>query len=474
MSYPFSFSLIASLEENTAPEILIEILGEGDLEELSRLHIDATIIDHVRENLKAPEDDREAFLSFSTKYSHAKKLSFIFAHGTDCEQGRCDILRSMKTDFTYVSFQEKLTEILDNLILATYRFEKYLSKKKMIHISLYRSHPTHMHELDERLRLLARVYGARDLVNTPSSHSNPSHIVEEIEKYPWKHTRVRVMKKKELQDIGMNLLLAVGAGSPNEPYVVIFERIEKKDAPVYWLAGKGVTFDSGGIQIKPWEAMREMKMDMSWAAAVIATMQYLDERENIGVNLISAIGLVENMTGGNAYKPLDIYTAYNGKTVEIHHTDAEWRLVLGDMMAYLEDVYDVEHIMTIATLTGACMYALGYNYAWIMGDDEETIATLQSISEMSEEKVWRLPFNERIGKTLKADFADLRNLDLNEKAGASVGAAFLAHFRNTAKLTHIDIAWPAYRDSPFRYYPKGATWWGVILLSEFFSNIWKK
>ena len=471
MSYPFSFSLLTSLSDNTAPEILIEVVDSDDLVELSHLGIQQSIIDEVEANLAIPEEDRESLLTFHIPYWNAKKISFLFVQGTDCEEGRCDILRGIKTDFTYVSFQEKLTEVLDNLILTTYRFQKFLSKKKTIHISLYRTHPTDAVELDARLALLTRVYGARDLVNTPSSESNPAHIAEEVEKYPWKRTRVRVMKKSELQKLGMNLLLAVGAWSPNDPHVVIFERIEKKDRPTYGLIGKGVTFDSGGIQIKSWDGMRDMKMDMSGAAAVIATMQYLDEIEDIGVNLISAIGLVENMTGGNAYKPLDIYTAYNGKTVEIHHTDAEWRLVLGDVMAYLEDIYTLDHIMTIATLTGACMHALGYNYAGIMGDDEPTIQKLEWISAQGPEKVWRLPFNERIGKTLKADFADLRNLDLNEKAWASVGAAFLAHFRNNVKLTHIDIAWPAYREAPFHVYPKGATWWGVILLTEFFTRI---
>lgn len=143
-----------------------------------------------------------------------------------------------------------------------------------------------------------------------------------------------------------------------------------------------MTFDSGGLQVKPDKAMHDMKLDMAGAATVIGVMQYLDTIPDLPVNIIGAIGLVENMSGGNAYKPLDIYRAFNGKTVEIHHTDAEGRLLLADVMSYVESEYKVDNLMTIATLTGACMHALGYNYAGIMGDDEDSILELTSLSQV--------------------------------------------------------------------------------------------
>lgn len=164
------------------------------------------------------------------------------------------------------------------------------------------------------------------------------------------------------------------------------------------------------------------------------------------------------MTGGNAYKPLDIYKAYNGTSVEIHHTDAEGRLVLADVMSYVEKNHKPEHIITIATLTGACVYALGHDIAGIMGDDEEIIRQL--IDNTSPyEPVWRLPLNDKLKKSLKAEIADLKNVARSEKAGSSIGGAFLSYFQGDAKLTHLDIAGPAYRETNWGYMPKGGTGW---------------
>lgn len=181
-----------------------------------------------------------------------------------------------------------------------------------------------------------------------------------------------------------------------------------------------MTFDAGGIQIKPDTAMLDMKCDMSGAAAVLGVARYLDSLPNLPVDLTIAVGLTENMTGGGAYKPLDIYKAYNGMTVEIHHTDAEGRLVLADVMAYVEKNHKVDHMITIATLTGACVYALGHDIAGIMGDDEIVIRQLVDNSSPYEQ-VWRLPMNEKFKKSLKAEIADLKNISKSEKAGSSIG-----------------------------------------------------
>lgn len=159
------------------------------------------------------------------------------------------------------------------------------------------------------------------------------------------------------------------------------------------------------------------------------------------------------MTGGSAFRPLDIYKAYNGTTVEIHHTDAEGRLVLADVMSYVEDVYHVDHLITMATLTGACIHALGHDIAGIMGDDEDTIRQLLA-NTSPYESVWRLPLNDKMKKALKADIADLKNIARSEKAGSSEGGAFLTYFQGKAKLTHLDIAGPAYRETTYGYMSK--------------------
>lgn len=219
--------------------------------------------------------------------------------------------------------------------------------------------------------------------------------------------------------------------------------------------------------------MLDMKCDMSGAAAVLGVAKYLDTLSTLPTNVVIAVGLTENMTGGNAYKPLDIYKAHNGTTVEIHHTDAEGRLVLADVMSYVEATYKADHMITIATLTGACLYALGHDIAGIMGDDEEVIRQLVD-NTSPYEQVWRLPMNDKFKKSLKAEIADLKNVARSEKAGSSIGGAFLSYFQGKAKLTHLDIAGPAYRETPFGYMPKGGTGWGVKLLSELMVNIGKK
>lgn len=219
--------------------------------------------------------------------------------------------------------------------------------------------------------------------------------------------------------------------------------------------------------------MLDMKCDMSGAAAVLGVAKYLDTLSTLPTNVVIAVGLTENMTGGNAYKPLDIYKAHNGTTVEIHHTDAEGRLVLADVMSYVEATYKVDHMITIATLTGACLYALGHDIAGIMGDDEEVIRQLVD-NTSPYEQVWRLPMNDKFKKSLKAEIADLKNVARSEKAGSSIGGAFLSYFQGKAKLTHLDIAGPAYRETPFGYMPKGGTGWGVKLLSELMVNVNKK
>lgn len=160
--------------------------------------------------------------------------------------------------------------------------------------------------------------------------------------------------------------MAVGAGSDYHPYMVVLTPKNPPKTEKYALIGKGVTFDAGGIQIKPDTAMLDMKCDMSGAAGMLGVAEYLDTRSTLPVDLTIAVGLTENMTGGSAYKPLDIYKAYNGTTVEIHHTDAEGRLVLADVMSYVEKTYHVDHMITMATLTGACLYALGNDISGIM------------------------------------------------------------------------------------------------------------
>lgn len=323
----------------------------------------------------------------------------------------------------------------------------------------------------QKMPLLESIITARNLVNTPSYDLYPATFVDRFRQRKWKHFDVHVFWESELKEMGCNLILAVGAGTEKESYMVVLTPKKSPKTEKYALVGKWVTFDSWGVQIKPDKGMEDMKCDMAGGATVFAVASYLDSLDELPLDITFAVGLVENMTGGWAYKPLDVYTAYNGTSVEIVHTDAEWRLVLADVMSYVEKQYGIQHMISIATLTGACIYALWYDMAGIMGDDDFVIESIAHM-QIPFESVWRLPLTARMKKSLESSIADIKNLS-EEKAGSSQGWAFLSYFQWDAKLTHIDIAGPSYRMKPYGYMPQWGTGWGVALLANFFTSFWR-
>lgn len=277
---------------------------------------------------------------------------------------RSEFFRGLTESAVFIPASD-IDDAYEALMLATYRFQQYLSKKKEFTLSLLVSPDERTHLL-EKTPLYEAILWARDMINMPPRDSNPEKMVAEILSKEWNHFDVQVFSKEDLEKMGANLLLAVGAGSQHAPYMVVLVPKNPPKTEKYGLVGKGVTFDAGGIQIKPDNAMLDMKCDMSGAAGVLGVARYMDSLETLPIHMIVAIGLTENMTGGDAFKPLDIYTAYNGATVEIHHTDAEGRLVLADVMSYVEKNHEVDHLITLATLTGACIYALGNEITGIM------------------------------------------------------------------------------------------------------------
>jgi leucyl aminopeptidase len=210
--------------------------------------------------------------------------------------------------------------------------------------------------------------------------------------------------------------------------------------------------------------MLDMKLDMAGAAAVVASFWYADAIKNIPVSAVGSIGLVENLVGGSAFKPLDVLTSHSGKTVEVYHTDAEGRLVLGDLVSHIARRSSPKNIITLATLTGACMHALGYNYAGLMGNNVELLQKIEAISNTLPEKVWRLPLDTAMMEATKSEIADFRNATSSHKAGASMGAAFIANFVPTnIAYAHLDIAAPAYRTKASGIFPSEATGFGTLI-----------
>lgn len=335
-------------------------------------------------------------------------------------------------------------------------------------------------ELKEAVRLAeaeaSGIYVARDLVNAPSNCMTPSLFADEAElvanNYKEFKISCQVLKQKDMEKENMGSLLAVGQGSDEEPRFVVLEyapkKMEKSLKPIA-LVGKGVTFDSGGISLKPSAGMGDMKGDMSGAAAVLGTFETLGQLAKLGIapvrKIVGIIPLVENMPSGKAIKPGDIVYSKKGKSIEILNTDAEGRLILVDALAYAEEKYDPEYLLDIATLTGACAIALGNGAAGVFSTKNCLAKLVQDKGEQYFERTWHLPLWDHLITGLKSNVADLANVGPRE-GGSLTAALFLKQFIDEERAwVHIDMAAADNGDDPVT--PKGATGFGVRLLTDF-------
>ncbi len=308
---------------------------------------------------------------------------------------------------------------------------------------------------------------ARVWVSTPSNDKVPEAFARTVAEAGLQAgLKVTVLGETDLAELGFGALLAVAAGSRNRPALVILEHRPQKADKTIALVGKGVTFDSGGINLKPSGAsIEEMKMDMAGAAAVAATL-ITAARLNPGIGIVGALPLVENMPSGTATRPGDIVKTYAGKTVEIGNTDAEGRLILADTLAYVIDRYAPEAVLDLATLTGACVVALGEKIAGLFTADDPLAETILAAAARTGERCWRMPLPEDYKEQLKSEFADLSNMGATRWGGAITAALFLAAFTGKSRWAHIDIAGPAYVKKPAEYGPAGGTGFGVRLLLD--------
>ena len=312
----------------------------------------------------------------------------------------------------------------------------------------------------------AAVNAARDLQNRPGNDLTPTALAdyaralgEEIE-----GLRVEVEGRAGIEGLGMGAFAAVARGSEQDPALIVL-RYESPDAkgPLLGFVGKAVTFDSGGISLKPGAKMAEMKFDMSGGAAVVEAIAAI-ARLQLPVKLLAVVGATENLPDGRAVKPGDIVTAKNGKTIEINNTDAEGRLVLADCLCHAVSL-GAERIVDLATLTGAVIVALGSTYAGIMSNDDELTEQLTAAGESTGEILWRLPLHPEYDELIAGTYADLDNAPEARKAGTIMGAAFLQNFVAETPWAHLDIAGSAW-DLGRAYVGKGASGYGVRLLVE--------
>ncbi|MGP8154891.1 MAG: leucyl aminopeptidase [Smithella sp.] len=313
------------------------------------------------------------------------------------------------------------------------------------------------------------VYFTRDLISAPANEMTPSIMAQKAREIACrKNVSCKILNKNKMKEMGMNALLGVASGSHEEPKFIILEYAggKKNTAPIV-LVGKGLTFDSGGISIKPADKMDEMKTDMSGGAAVMGAIMAAADLQ-LPLNITGLIPATENLPGGSALKPGDILKSYSGKTVEVLNTDAEGRLILADALAYASE-YNPEVVIDLATLTGACIVALGDDVTGMLGTDDKLKKEIDKAAQNTGELVWELPLWESYFELIKSDIADYKNSG-GRAAGTITAAAFLSKFAGDYPWVHLDIAGPAWTSKDKAYIPKGASGVGVRLLVEFLRN----
>lgn len=318
--------------------------------------------------------------------------------------------------------------------------------------------------IEKIIKICESVFYTRDLANSPPNIVNPEALSNSaMGLRQQKNLKVKVLDKNQIQDLGLNGIISVGKGSENEPKLIVIEynNSSSEDKPIL-LVGKAVTFDTGGISIKPSEKMDEMKFDKSGGCTVLGIMKALSSL-NMEVNVVAIVPAVENMPSGSSYRPGDILKMYNGKTVEILNTDAEGRLILADALSYGVKKYSPKFVIDFATLTGACIIALGTNIAGIMGNDDKLIQDIITMSNTTGEKIWQLPLSDEFFDLIKSNVATIKNIG-GRTGGAITAASFLSHFVNNVPWAHIDIAgtaWTQDGTTDKSYNPKGSTGFGV-------------
>jgi leucyl aminopeptidase len=357
--------------------------------------------------------------------------------------------------------------------LRSYRFDKYRTRlekdqkpalEKLTINTPAADAKTKFADLD---KLADGVALTRDLVSEPPNVLFPDSFASRCKELESLGVKVTVLGEKEMQKLGMGMLLGVGQGSIRESRLVAMEWMggKKGDAPVAFV-GKGVCFDTGGISLKPGPGMEDMKWDMGGAGAVTGAMAAIAGRK-AKANVVGVIGLVENMPDGNAQRPSDIVTSMSGQTVEILNTDAEGRLVLGDAVWWTQEKYKPKTIIDLATLTGAIIIALAHEYAGLFTQDDKLAEQIQNAAKTSGDAVWRMPLSKAHFDMIKSDVADIKNIGPKE-GGSSTAAAFIGKFvKDGQSWAHLDIAGMAWNTKDKPICPKGGAGFGVRLLDEF-------
>ncbi len=424
------------------------------------------------------EDEQTALLAESKKLyigcseldSESIKIAYSNAIKT---------LRPTKFKKIAINAKENLKEIVEGLILGDYSFDVYKSEKpkeveKEVFLVTDKIKQEDMLDFEEVNAVCNAVNMARDIVNTPPEDFYPETMAKKAKEIAKENNLgCKIYDERYLQKNNMGAMLAVARASRHKPRLIHLSHKPKSAKKKIVLVGKGLTYDSGGLSLKPSDFMVGMKMDKAGGVAVLAIMDAV-AKLNLPIEVHGIVGAVENMIGGDAYKPDDVLYARNGKTIEVKNTDAEGRLVLADCLCYVqEEIKDIDCIMDFATLTGACVVGVGEYTNGIMGNNTTLNNKIVKSALKSGEEAAVLPFNRYLKKLIKSDVADICNIASSRYGGAITAGLFLEAFiekKYKQKWSHIDIAGPAFANAPWAYNAKGGTGAGVRMTVEFIKS----
>ena len=372
---------------------------------------------------------------------------------------------------------DAVNQIVEGVKLSLYSFDKFKNKKakKSPDLSLLISKSDKASKAIKEAQIVADgAIFTKSIANLPPNECAPTTLAGFARSIASKNKmKCIILSKSELKKKGFGGISAVGQGSKNEPKLIVLEHNKgrRNEKPIV-IVGKAVTFDTGGISLKPSEKMDEMKFDKCGGCTVLGIMKAVSELR-LPINLVGIVPSVENMPGGESYRPGDIVKLYSGKTAEILNTDAEGRLILADALSYGEKKYSPKAIIDFATLTGACIVALGTNVAGLVSNNQSLTNYLKKSAEKTTEEIWELPLNDDYMDMIKSEVADMKNIGIGRAAGTITAAAFLKNAVEKTPWAHIDIAGVAWTQTATKeksYNPKGATGFGVRLILDYLKN----
>ena len=373
-----------------------------------------------------------------------------------------------------LEFNDTVDAVSQGFLLGSYKYDKYKSTKAINTLGelnlVNTSSSKFDHDFATVINECESINLVRNLINEPPNYMNPPKL-EEISKSISKDSEIdlSVLNVKEMEELGMEVILGVGKGSIHDPKMIILNYEGDKSNPENNIAviGKGITFDSGGLNLKPGMSMRTMKTDMSGSAVVLGVMNAVAHQKP-KKNVMGILAVAENMPGGKAQRPGDVVKAMNGKTIEIGNTDAEGRLVLSDALSYAVDK-GIKKIIDIATLTGAISIALGNEYTGLFGNDQEFINEFKNSAKQTGEKFWQLPVDQNYSKQYKDSIADIENIG-GSAAGSITGAMIIGEFAGDTSWIHLDIASTITSPKDKGYNPKGPTAISVRTILNLLKN----